>query len=113
MSVDGGVSPAWHPNGRELFYVTPEGSSDKRRMMAVGFEPGPPVRITAPRLLFEFDPHDLVGFSCIPVRCYDVAPDGQRFYAMQVVRAPPQPAVTHVNLVLNWFEELKARVPTR
>jgi hypothetical protein len=50
----------------------------KRRMMAVDFEPGPPARIAQPRVLFEFDPHELAGFSCIPVRCYG-ARDRQRF----------------------------------
>jgi hypothetical protein len=50
-------------------------------------------------------------FHCIPVRCYDVAPDGQRFYVMQQRTLPPPPPVTHINLILNWFEELKAKVP--
>ena len=113
VSMDGGVSPAWHPDGRELFYVTLAPPGAKRRMMAVGFEAGPPVQISQPRVLFEFDPHELAGFTCIPVRCYDVAADGQRFYATMVTTPPPQPAVTHVNLVENWFEELKAKVPTR
>ena len=113
VSVEGGISPAWHPGGRELFYVTPMTPEGKRRMMAVGFEPGPPVRIAQPRVLFEFDPHELVGFSCIPVRCFDVARDGQRFYAMQVASSPPHPAVTDVELIENWFEELKAKVPAR
>jgi len=45
------------------------------------------------------------------VRCYDVAPDGQRFYARQARNPPPPPVVTHINLIQNWFEELKAKVP--
>jgi len=113
VSADGGMSPGWHPGGRELFYVTLAGAGAKRRMMAVGFEPGPLVRLSQPRALFEFDPHELAGFTCIPVRCYDVARDGQRFYATMVTAPPPQPMVTHVNLVQGWFEELRARVPTR
>jgi hypothetical protein len=51
-------------------------------------------------------------FACEPLRCYDTAPDGQRFFTVQRRPAPPQPPVTHVNLIQNWFEELKARVPT-
>ncbi len=46
-------------------------------------------------------------------RNYDVSPDGQRFLAINTVpletdadASPPQ-----INIVLNWFEELKARVP--
>jgi hypothetical protein len=40
-----------------------------------------------------------------------VARDGQRFLAAKTIAARPTPTVTHVNLILNWFEELKAKVP--
>jgi len=112
VSDEGGISPAWHPSGRELFYVAPAGADGKRRMMAVGFDPGPPVRVAQPRVLFEFDPHALAGFSCLPVRCYDVALDGQLFYAVRVRNPAPHPVVTRVQLVQNWFGELKAKVPS-
>jgi len=69
-------------------------------MMAVDFEPGPTPHIGMPRLQFEFDPREL-AFECTPVRCYDVAPDGQRFYVFQPVAGPrpPAPVVTHVNTI--------------
>jgi len=41
---------------------------------------------------------------------YDVSPDGQRFLMLKPIeqaQAPP----TRINVVLNWFEELKRRVP--
>ncbi len=48
------------------------------------------------------------------MRCYDVASDGERFYGVKPLRAMPvAPVVTHVSIVQNWFEELKAKVPTR
>jgi len=111
VSVEGGVIPAWNPNGRELFYASGEDPAGKRWLMAVEFEAGSPPRIGTPRRLFEFD-RDLT-FLCSPVRCYDVAPDGQRFYAHQLHRVPSPPAVTHINLILNWFEELKRKAPVR
>jgi hypothetical protein len=40
----------------------------------------------------------------------DVSRDAQRFLAMQPVE-PGQPP-TQINVVLNWFEELKRRVPS-
>jgi hypothetical protein len=95
-------------------------------MMAVDFVPGspPPLgsargglsavegpRIGRPRVLFEFDGLRGLNFACIPSRCYDVALDGQRFYATQSAAPPPPPVVTHINLIQNWFEELKAKVP--
>jgi len=79
-------------------------------MMSVEFAPGQTSRIGRPRALFEFDSRvlDLRGF---PLRGYDVSPNGERFVALQ--REPRSlPAVTHINLMLNWFEELKAKVPT-
>jgi hypothetical protein len=50
-------------------------------------------------------------------RQYDVAPDGQRFVgiiaANAVNPADPRAQVNgEIQVVLNWFQELKARVPT-
>jgi len=41
---------------------------------------------------------------------YDVLPDGQRFLMLKRSESG-QAAPTHINVVLNWFEELKRRVP--
>ncbi len=45
-----------------------------------------------------------------PAAFYDVTPDGQRFLMVQVTES--EQAATQINVVLNWFEELKQRVPT-
>jgi eukaryotic-like serine/threonine-protein kinase len=110
VSVGGGSNPAWDPSGHALFFVSPPRAAGKQRMMMAGVESGSPLRLSAPRQLFEFESTDF-GFDCVPARCFDVAPDGQRFYVTQSVRGPAVPAVTQVNLVLNWFEELRAKVP--
>jgi hypothetical protein len=81
-------------------------------MMAVEFSAPPTPRVGTPRVLFEFGTSDL-SFYCVPVRCYDVAADGQRFYGTQRVPQAPTPPVTHINLIQNWFEELKAKVPVK
>ncbi|WP_110169560.1 hypothetical protein [Luteitalea pratensis] len=65
-----------------------------------------------PRTLFRFDPANL-GIACVPLRCYDISPDGRRFYAVQRRPRQPPPPVTHVGLITNWFEELQAKVPSR
>jgi len=109
VSGEGGSSPVWRADGRELFFVAPAG--EKSRMMVVDFAPGSPPRVGLPRVLFEFDPRDL-NFSCAMMRCYEVAPDGQQFYVWQN-QVPPLPPVTHVNLIQNWFEKLKAQAPPR
>jgi hypothetical protein len=46
------------------------------------------------------------------VRSYDVYPDGRHFIA-SLLENPTEPQVTRLNVVLNWFDELKRRVPTR
>ena len=38
---------------------------------------------------------------------YDVAPDGQRFVMLQF----PEATSSHINVVLNWFQELERLVP--
>jgi dipeptidyl aminopeptidase/acylaminoacyl peptidase len=115
VSIDGGLSPAWHPSGKELLFVSlPDMSlpdpAVQQKMLAVEFGAGSPVALGRPRLLFPFDPR-VLGFSCTPLRCCDVAPDGQRFHAVESRTSLSPPVVTHINLIQNWFEELKAKVP--
>ena len=40
---------------------------------------------------------------------YDVSPDGQRFLMLKADTQAQAP--TQINVVLNWFEELKQKVP--
>jgi len=112
VSVDGGWSPAWNPSGRELFFVSLPNQEGRRRLMVADFAPGSPPGIGRPRELFAFDPREL-RFACAPVRCFDVARDGQKFYATRAEMPPPPPAVTHINLILNWAEELEAKLPAK
>jgi hypothetical protein len=41
-------------------------------------------------------------------RSYDVTPDGQQFLTMKLAGEPVQPQIV---VVLNWFQELEAKVP--
>jgi Tol biopolymer transport system component len=107
VSPNGGSSPAWNPGGRELFYVEPGAGQD--RMMAVGVDDSG--RVGTPTPLFSLPDGGLFLGSAL-LTPYAVAPDGQRFYA---VRRPgtQSTTVTQVNVVFNWFEELKAKLPAR
>jgi hypothetical protein len=42
---------------------------------------------------------------------FDVSPDGQHFLMLKASEQE-HPAATQINIVLNWFEELKRRMPT-
>jgi eukaryotic-like serine/threonine-protein kinase len=100
ISTEGGKEPVWNPNGRELFYR----SGDK--MMAVDITTQPGFAAGKPRMLFEgrYEP------APVPIANYDVSPDGQRFLMLKPTEQA-QASPTQINIVLNWFEELKRRVP--
>jgi len=100
ISTEGGAEPLWNPNGRELFYR----SGDK--MMAVDIATQPSFSAGKPRVLFEGRYHPAYGTATN----YDVSPDGQRFLMIKPNEAG-EAAPTQINVVLNWFEELKRRVP--
>ena len=101
ISTEGGTEPVWNPNGRELFYR----SGDK--MMAVEITEQPSFSVGKPKALFE-GPYQPTP-ATFPN--YDVSPDGLRFLMLKPVEQA-QAAPTQINVVLNWFEELKQKVPT-
>lgn len=102
ISTEGGVEPLWNRNGRELFYRS------GRKMMAVEIVTKPSFSAGTPKMLFE-GAYQLLPTISTPN--YDVSPDGQRFLMLKSTEQA-QPAPTQINVVLNWFEELKQKVPT-
>jgi len=102
VSTEGGVSPIWHPNGRELFY------RNARAVMSV------PVTVSGrtfthgnARMLFEgsFVPESLESSSA---RSYALSPDGARFLMMKDETPPPGTVGgTQIVVIMNWSEELK------
>ncbi len=77
-------------------------------MMTASVETEPNLSAGRPRILFE-------GLSRLPPvgtpgqRDYDLTPDGQRFL---MVKRGEESIPTQINVVLNWAEELKQKVPT-
>jgi Tol biopolymer transport system component len=105
ISSNSGFNPAWSRNGQELFYLTVKpGDARVMRMMAVDVSTVGDLRIGIPHQLFEgsYNPS-------IPVRSYDVTPDGT--FIMSRATWPPDQPVTLLNVVLDWASQLKARVP--
>lgn len=99
ISTDGGSEPVWNPNGRELFYRV------GNKMMAVDIMTETFFTVGKPKVLFE----GWYEKSTVSRANYDVAPDGQRFLMVKPGEQEQPP--TQINVVLNWFEELKRRVP--
>ncbi len=104
ISTAGGTDPAWAPNGKQLYYLESAAGS-AMRLMSVPVQIGPTLRPEKPRLLFAGN----YGGGIFG-RGYDLEPDGERFLMIQ--RTESQTASTQINVVLNWFEELKRLVPT-
>jgi Tol biopolymer transport system component len=106
ISTEGGLEPQWSPNGKELFY------RNGNRMMAADVVTQPTFGASTPRLLFQ---GQFVG-PTIPIGRSGVSPDGQHFLMLQAQAgesssAAAAPAPPQINVVQNWFEELKQRVP--
>ena len=101
ISTEGGTEPVWNPNGRELFYR----SEDK--IMAVDIATQPGFAAGRPRKLFEGRYVETPNPS---TTYYDVSPDGQRF--LMIKESEQNSSATQINVVLNWFEELKRKAPT-
>jgi Tol biopolymer transport system component len=99
ISTEGGTEPVWNPKGRELFYRT------GNKMMGVEVTTQPSFSAGKPRVLFEG--------AYVPTprsfQNYDVSPDGQRFLMVKATEQAQAP--TQINVVLNWLEELRRRVP--
>jgi serine/threonine protein kinase/Tol biopolymer transport system component len=100
ISTEGGSEPVWNPKGRELFYRT------GHKMMAVDVTTQPSFSVGKPRMLFD-GPYVPTPRSFPD---YDVSPDGQRFLMLKPSEQAQAPA--QINVVLNWFEELKQKAST-
>jgi hypothetical protein len=77
------------------------------KMMAVDITTQPSFTAGKPRVLFEG--HYVPPPGTTPN--YDVSPDGQRFLMTKPSDAGDA-APAQINVVLNWFEELKRLAPT-
>ncbi len=100
VSTDGGTEPVWNPNGRELFYR----NADKMMVVEITTQPRP--SLSKPRMLFESSQYARV--STTPN--YDVSPDGQRFLMIQDSELQ---SASQLNVIVNWFEELKKKTPAK
>ncbi len=101
ISTQGGREPIWARSGNELFYRSGDG------MMTVDMKTQPTLRTGTPRQLFE-DPYRRAPNP--NTAHYDVSADDQRFLMVQ--EASQEAEASQLNVVLNWFEELKRLVPT-
>jgi serine/threonine-protein kinase len=96
-----GGRPMWSRDGKELFYVP---APSQFRVVSVRTEP-----------VFGFSPPAPVlrRFGLAPpaiARPYDILPDG-RIVSVDAVNLAGDQQSQQIQVVLNWFEELKAKLP--
>jgi eukaryotic-like serine/threonine-protein kinase len=90
ISTGGGNLPRWRRDGRELFYLTPDG-----KVMTVQIKPGTEFGAGSPMPLFKADPLS---------RDYDVTADGQRFL---FIASAPGTQLLPFAVILDWTADLK------
>jgi serine/threonine-protein kinase len=104
ISNAGGIMPVWSQNRHELFYRT----EDQRIMVANYAAKGESFVADKPRVWFGKQLANVgTGINL------DLAPDGKRFVVLMPAESPePRETQSHVTLVVNFFDEIRRRVPT-
>ena len=99
VSTAGGIMPAWRPDGKELYYLNPDGAMMAAPIAVVGnaLEPGAPVMLFHTRIVGG-------GVEVQMGRQYDVAPDGRFLINMEL----PGDAAP-ITLIQHWQGGLSAR----
>ncbi len=90
ISMKGGHSPTWAPDGRTLYYF------QSSRMIAVTIETEPRFRVTGREELFE---GEYVHYRWS--RQYDIHPSGEYFV---MIKNPPR---GNVEVITRWFDEVR------
>jgi hypothetical protein len=99
VSSGGGTQPRWGRAGRELFYLS------GRELVSARYEPEPSFRVVSTESLFTVPVGILAG---VAADSYDVGPGDSRFLMARNLAAAQGELTDHI-LVLNAFEELRAR----
>lgn len=97
VSRGGGKEPRWRRDGKELFYLSPDG-----KMMAVPVKSNGSFETGAPVVLFQT--HLRQPISALDHVSYDVTADGQKFLLnskSSFVNTAP------VSVILNWISEME------
>ena len=110
VSAGYGYLQRWSWDGRELFYWI------DNAMMSVVVETGPAFNWETPKKLFQRSVvmSNSLGSSFV---AWDIHPDNKRFLMLRPSTTTGEGSLDEsprkINIVLNWFEELKQRVPVQ
>ncbi len=103
VSTAGGIQPLWRPDGRELFFLSPDGT-----LMSVTLELSPRAKVGVPVALF---PSRVEGGGQATGGIwhqYDITPDGKRFLVNTLAQAQPQTQTAPpITVIVNWNAALE------
>ena len=107
ISQGGGLWPMWSRAGTELYY-RPVSTSMDITLKVVDIVTEPDFAFSNERTL-PLERFVVVGYY----RDYDITPDGKKLLMVfpEPATASSAPPPQRIHVVLNWFEEVKARVP--
>jgi hypothetical protein len=95
VSSAGGEQPKWRSDGKELFYLAPDG-----KIMAAPVTLGANFDAGSPVALFQANPRELVATS--ERFAYDVSKDGRRF----LINTQLKSTLTPMSVVMDWTASL-------
>jgi serine/threonine-protein kinase len=99
--------PVWSPDGSSIFYV----SFANQPLVSVPVSTtGASISFGTPKTLSRAPRPPLSNGA---VRGYDVLRDGRMSVSPSAADTSSETSTNEIRIVLNWFEELKARVPTK
>ena len=107
ITPNGGSRPAWSPDGRRIFFLETIPNTVGAVLMSVDVRTEPGFAYSNPARLTD-------QVRNLGIRPYTVMPDGSRVMFLHTAEnaAPDQqPRNPEIRVTLNWFEELRQRVP--
>jgi Tol biopolymer transport system component len=103
ISNQGGRQPHWRGDGRELFYLAPDGTFMAVNVKTNVVKDGAAFEFDPPQELFRTSVRAYSGPPALPPNVYAVSHDGRRFLINSVVKDPP---LTPINIVTGWQASL-------
>jgi eukaryotic-like serine/threonine-protein kinase len=97
--------PVWSPDGKQIIYL--DRALSRSALAVVDVRTQPSFAVGTPT------PLPVEGFVQRGGRPYDITPDGKQFIVMLPPSETKSGETLQINVVLNWFQDLKQRAPAK
>jgi dipeptidyl aminopeptidase/acylaminoacyl peptidase len=99
VSAGAGSAPRWGPDGRQVYYLSPQ-----HKLMGVLVAAAPELQASPPAELWDLD---ALKMPATYYRLFDILPDGR---LLMVQRGEGEDELTRFDVVLNFFDEVKQKM---